>query len=92
MSVSLGEQVDISQVLTLKEAFLNELGEAGNALSVQGGEVVRVDTSGLQLLLAVKRHCEKNNIEWTWESVSDELAHAAGVIGLTEQLAFNGFQ
>ncbi|RXJ72444.1 hypothetical protein CS022_15365 [Veronia nyctiphanis] len=92
MSVSLGDQVDISQVLALKERFQNELSENSRGLTVVGGEVVRVDTPGLQLLLSVKRHCEQNNVDWQWESVSDELVHAAGILGLTETLAMNGFQ
>ena len=58
-------------------------------IEVNGGNVERVDTAGLQLILAFKNALAKRNLGFSWASFSEPLAGAAQQIGLTELLALD---
>lgn len=90
MGFSLGEQLDITQVLDLKERLQSEVEKADSVL-IDGGEVSRVDAPGLQLLLSAKNFCQSQSKEWKWEQVSGELVGAAKILGLVEPLGLSDF-
>ncbi|WP_407331407.1 lipid asymmetry maintenance protein MlaB [Enterovibrio sp. 27052020O] len=90
MGFSLGEQLDITQVMGLKDRLQVELEQSENLL-VDGSEVSRVDAPGLQLLLTAKILCHNQSIEWKWEGASGELVGAAKTLGLVEPLGLGDF-
>lgn len=90
MGLSLNEQLNITQVMDLKERLRIELENEGS-LSIDGRQVLRVDATGLQLLLSAKKTCQKQSIVWKWEGASDELLGAAQTLGLLEPLGLSDF-
>ncbi|MBE1276161.1 STAS domain-containing protein [Enterovibrio baiacu] len=90
MGFALGEQLDITQVMDIKERLQAEL-EQSDSLLIDGSAVSRVDASGLQLLLTARHLCQEKNINWQWEGASSELVGAAKTLGLVEPLGLNGF-
>lgn len=90
MSFSLGEYVDISQVLSLKDQFLSSIKEDAS-FSIDGSSVARIDGAGLQLLLCAKHACEKHSVSWQWKGASSELVNAASALGLVEELQLEQF-
>lgn len=90
MGFSLGEQVDITQVMDLKDRLQAEL-EQSKSLLIDGSNVSRVDAPGLQLLLAAKKQCSSQSIGWQWEGASNELVGAAKTLGLVEPLGLADF-
>jgi ABC-type transporter Mla MlaB component len=51
-------------------------------LRVDASEVSKVDTAGLQLLVALKNEMDLQHSAIEWISVTDELRHAAQFMGL----------
>lgn len=90
MGFSLGEQLDITQIMDLKERLQARLELAGDLL-IDGKDVFKVDATGLQLLLAAKNWCHQQSIVWKWDGVSDELIGAAKTLGLVEHLGLSDF-
>ncbi|WP_335596744.1 STAS domain-containing protein [Grimontia hollisae] len=90
MGFSLGEQLDITQVMDLKGRLQAELKQS-NRLLIDGSDVSRVDAPGLQLLLAAKKQCLSQSIDWTWEGASSELVGAAKTLGMVELLGLTDF-
>ncbi|EOD80503.1 hypothetical protein D515_00457 [Grimontia indica] len=90
MGFSLGEQLDITQVMDLKDRLQAEL-EKSDSLLIDGSEVSRVDAPGLQLLLTARNLCHNQSISWKWEGASGELVGAAKTLGLVEPLGLVDF-
>lgn len=90
MGFSLGEQVDITQVMDLKQRLRDEI-EKSDSLEIEAGDVGRVDAPGLQLLLAARNASLGLSKEWKWNKVSDELIGAAKTLGLIEPLGLDDF-
>lgn len=90
MGFSLNEHLNITQVMDLKEGLRVELENAGT-LSIDGSQVLRVDATGLQILLSAKNTCKKQSIVWKWEGASDALLEAAQTLGLLEPLGLSDF-
>ncbi|PKF50064.1 STAS domain-containing protein [Enterovibrio nigricans] len=90
MGFSLGEQLDITQVMEIKDRLQVEL-EQSDSLLIDGSEVSRVDAPGLQLLLTAKNVCQIQSVSWKWQGASSELVAAAKTLGLVEPLGLNDF-
>ncbi len=90
MNFSLNTQVDIHRVVELKARFEDFLSK-NNMLAIDASQVHRIDSPGLQLLLAVKIHCQNIKIDWKWCDVSCDLVSAAKVLGLIEPLGLDDF-
>ncbi|MDD1782313.1 STAS domain-containing protein [Enterovibrio sp. ZSDZ35] len=90
MGFSLGEQLDITQVMDIKDRLQVEL-EQSDSLLIDGSEVSRVDAPGLQLLLTAKTVCQNQSINWKWQGASNELVTAAKTLGLVGPLGLNDF-
>ena len=60
-----------------------------NDIVVNGDNVVRVDTAGLQLMLAFKNALAKRNLGFSWKGFSTALFESAQQIGLTQLLALD---
>ena len=68
----------------LKADLLGAL-EAG-AIVLDGGQVERVDTAALQLLVLFRRELDARGGRLHWRGTSDALNEAAGLLGLTQLL------
>ena len=58
-------------------------------IAIVGKDVERVDTAGLQLVLAFKNALVKRNLGFTWKNYSDALFNAALQLGLEKHLALD---
>ncbi len=86
--LTLGPQLDIAHAGALKASLQQLLAQDGT-LTLDGGEVVRCDAAGLQLLLAFSRHCRQQGRELQWRGASELLVQDAAGLGLASELAFN---
>jgi phospholipid transport system transporter-binding protein len=68
----------------LKAELLGAL--AANAIVLDGGQVERVDTAALQLLLLFRRELDARGGTLVWHGASDALNEAAGLLGLAQLL------
>jgi phospholipid transport system transporter-binding protein len=68
----------------LKAELLGALG--ANAIVLDGGQVERVDTAALQLLVLFRRELDARGGTLGWHGASDALNEAAGLLGLVQLL------
>lgn len=68
----------------LKETLLQAA--AAQVVVLNGGEVERVDTAFLQLLMLFRRELETRGSSLRWHGASDALVEGAGLLGLTRIL------
>lgn len=59
---------------------------AARSVALDGGEVARIDTAGLQLLLVFQREATQRAVPWRWLDVSEVMDEAAATLGLTQAL------
>lgn len=59
-------------------------------VSIEAKNVERVDTAGIQLLLAFKKSLKEREIAINWQHPTEQLRTAAAMLGLDEKLRFNG--
>lgn len=80
--------------LTLPEVAecRRRLSEEPPAIRLAGGDIERIDTAGLQLLLAYARHLQASGSHLAWESASDVLAQAARQLGIADSLGLAGLE
>ena len=65
--VVLGAQVDISMAGMLYQQLSSALDADGTAI-LDGTDTERVDTAGVQLLLAFRRQAEMQGRDWEWRN------------------------
>ncbi|MFC5436770.1 lipid asymmetry maintenance protein MlaB [Rhodanobacter umsongensis] len=68
----------------LKAELLGALG--AHAIVLDGGQVERVDTAALQLLVLFRRELDARGGTLGWHGTSDALNEAAGLLGLAQLL------
>jgi anti-anti-sigma regulatory factor len=68
----------------LKAELLGALG--AGAIVLDGGQVERVDTAALQLLVLFRRELDARGGTLGWRGTSDALNEAAGLLGLAQLL------
>ena len=86
--VDLGERLDITLTGTLKEPLVEAMA-SGGAVELEGGKLQRVDTAGIQLLVAFNRAAAG---QWRWRGGQPPrpVVEAAGRLGLAEELEPQG--
>jgi anti-anti-sigma regulatory factor len=62
---------------------------AQDEVVLDGGEIERIDGTGLQLLVSVMKEAVSTNTAITWKSASDVLLESAAQLGLTEILGLD---
>ena len=88
--VLLGEILDISRVGDMK-AMLQALLDQGHSLIVlEAGDISRIDTSGVQLLLSFINKAKAMSTEISWENTSDAFCRSVELLGLREDLRLPG--
>ena len=85
LELDLGEQLTIAHVHDAKAAWAEVVSGTGD-VTLNGAELGRVDTAGLQLILVLKASLESNARAVNWDGVSPELKEAASTINMTDAL------
>jgi len=91
ITVELPANLTISTAEALHEKWEPLLLGDGD-VSIDGANVERTDTAGLQLLLAFKDALQKRNLSFTWQSSSSVLIEAADQIGMGKLLELKSSQ
>jgi anti-anti-sigma regulatory factor len=87
--VLLGASCTIKETAALKAQLLERLARPGT-IEIDGRGVQRVDTAGLQLLVAFALDCMERNIPFVWRGRSAELEQAVDMLGIAPLLESAG--
>lgn len=79
--VTLAATCTIHEAAALKDHLLQQL-EIGGAIEVDGSAVHRIDTAGLQLVLAFALDCLDRGIDYRWTGRSPELEEAIRTLAI----------
>src|SRR5690606_37161210 len=85
LTINLERALTIARVESLQAEF-EELEKKSEPVILNAQNVSRVDASVLQLLVANFRSMSAREQDISWSGVSDELAAAAALLGLTDEL------
>ena len=75
----------LREAVAMKGQLLERLDQAGD-VEIDAGHVEKIDTAGLQLLVAFSRQLRESHRELAWKAVAPELSRAAAQIGLADTL------
>ena len=81
----LDSQCTLRESVALKSRLLERLDQAGD-VEIDGGSVQKIDTAGLQLLVAFARQLRASHRALGWKSVAPELQRSAAQLGLADAL------
>ena len=84
-SFSCGEYLDITQVSNLFGRLEKSLQKSAN-IELKADKVVKADTAGLQLFVALRREVTAMDGSLQWKSPSDGLVSSAKLLGLSGEL------
>ncbi len=84
--VDLPENLTIAVVETLHQE-LAELAQSSNDVVLNGADVCRTDTAGLQMLYAFCKALREHEASVSWSSPSSTLMDAAELLGVRNLLA-----
>ena len=87
--VLLGASCTIQETTALKAQLLERLARPG-PIEIDGRGVQRVDTAGLQLLVAFALDCMERSIPFVWKGRSAELEQAVDLLGIAPLLESAG--
>ncbi|EPJ45681.1 MAG: hypothetical protein OFPI_36300 [Osedax symbiont Rs2] len=82
----LPNQLSIENVSEYKDTLIEHLETSSSVVTVDGSELSRVDTAGVQLLVIFVRQVIANDKQVKWQSCSDVLQATAEQLGLKQQL------
>lgn len=86
-TVNCGEALTISNVADLHAKLTSAL-ESSSTIELDVHEVEKVDTAGLQLLVALYSELDKSDGDLTWKAPSEAFKEAVAVTGMTPYLKF----
>jgi anti-anti-sigma regulatory factor len=87
--VILGASCTIHEAQALKAQLLQHLG-AGPPFVIDGGAVERIDTAGVQTILAFALDCLERNLAFSWSARSEALTRAIALLSLAPLLESPG--
>ena len=85
-TITLPEQLDISQGVSIRDKMDKTLDKDANSIEIKADKVERADSAGIQLLLSFQAAAMAKNKEVTLLKPSDELLAAVKLLGATELL------
>jgi anti-anti-sigma regulatory factor len=88
--IALGESLVISGAVDWREKMAAAI-SGNDKVTLNGGEVERIDGVGLQLLVALMKEAVNSNTTVSWDSASDVLIDGAAQLGLIEILGLDKF-
>lgn len=80
--VHLGEDISVSHIVELKETLLDTL--TGDPVLIDGSEVLSVDTSTAQLLIAYRESMAEHETPLEWSGRSDRLNEVLALLGVAD--------
>ena len=83
--IKLPAELTIAQVEECKSKILQQV-ENSDVILLDDSEVVRIDTVGIQLLLALVTHVSAQNKELQWQSCSPVIQESVKQLGLDEAI------
>jgi len=89
VSIDFGETLDISFAAKLHSQLKDDVGKKGR-VKFLSSDLIRIDTSCLQVLASFMSYAKENEISVEWEQQSDVVMEAARLTGLTKSLGLNG--
>ncbi|MBX2809454.1 MAG: STAS domain-containing protein [Cellvibrionaceae bacterium] len=81
ISIHCGETLNIASAADLQQQFNSAL-EKSSTIEIIADAVAKVDTAGLQLMVALNRELERSNGSLLWKTPSEVLLQAAASLGL----------
>ncbi|MEY4762187.1 MAG: hypothetical protein RLZZ200_2043 [Pseudomonadota bacterium] len=84
-SLQLASVCTLREAAELKGQLMAQLGQPGD-VEIDAAQVGKVDTAGLQLLLAFVSQLDIEGRNLAWKQPNPELYRAAGQLGLVEAL------
>lgn len=85
ITFALPEELSINTVAEW-HPVLCELASSPNPIEIQSQDVCRIDTAGIQLLVAFTRQLNDSGKAFQWGPVTATLRQQAEILGLDEQL------
>ncbi|MGB1110857.1 MAG: STAS domain-containing protein [Gammaproteobacteria bacterium] len=91
MKDSADQTIQLPNSLTIEDArrfhaSLNANISKAQRIHLNAGTLDRIDTAGLQLLLALRCHCDESGIHMDWAEPSAHLVETARLAGLIQSL------
>lgn len=84
-SLELASVCTLREAAELKSQLMAQVGQPGD-VEINAGHVGKIDTAGLQLLLAFVRQMDADGRGLAWTQTNPELYRAAAQLGLVEAL------
>ena len=85
--IKLPVKLDISVVAHYYQELLSLIdNNSQQQVHIDAGELVHIDSAGIQLLLALVQELSKQNKTLSWQSSSDVLTQTAAQLGLIDAL------
>jgi anti-anti-sigma regulatory factor len=85
MKLILPEEIRISNSEEFKKDLL-VAADGENSILIDGSKVNRIDTSAIQLLVALSHDCNKKGSPLKWYGASDKLVSYVKLLGLKDSL------
>lgn len=82
---SCGENLDITEVATLYSRLQKSLARSSH-IELKADTVMKADTAGLQLFVALQREVKETGGGLTWKKPSQALLETAALLGLDREL------
>ena len=86
--LALAADCTLREAATLKAQLIATISPTDTVL-IEGGAVERIDTAGLQLLVAFAQREQAAGRRLQWQSASDELRNASARLGLLDALSLS---
>ena len=87
VDLNLPESLIINQAHELHDEFETLLEKSScSEIVLHADKVSRVDTAGIQLLLALVKATRERSIDVSWDAPSAKLQEVAGILGLSTEL------
>jgi anti-anti-sigma factor len=88
-------ELDLGKVLTIAQVAewhqkLTGIFDLRETISLNGGDIEKIDSAGLQLLVALKKEAEAAGVEMRWSAASGLLKRNANQLGLGAMLHLDG--
>ncbi len=87
-ALSLPSNLHIANVAEWREKLLAAV-QTGKDLTLKAGDAARVDSAGLQLLIATQLAVHANGKKMKWENVPDEFIKCVELLGAGHILEFH---
>ena len=88
LTITLPEELNISEVTHFHTSIVDQLSQLApqQQININASELRRIDTAGIQLLVALVSEASTQTNKLTWQNPSDNLTQCAAHLGLSDIL------